>query len=91
MGAPNHYKKHMLPNSTPPQDVTDLVNQYKADPTKYELVIHDNLFLLYEITLRPAKDGEPVQVYLGNFVRRAYWRDAAGVSLEMIKTRLGIR
>lgn len=82
----------MLSDRKPPQDVIDLVDTYKGAPDKYELVIHDGLFLLYELnTTAPEKDGEPTQVILGNFVRRAYWRDTVGLSLDMIKARLGIR
>lgn len=85
----------MLPDMKPPQDVVDLVNQYKREPTKFELVIYDNMFYLYELTL--SKDGDPgdyynpTKVHRGNLIKRAYWRDAAGISLDMMKSRLGIR
>lgn len=85
----------MLPESKPPQDVVDLVNEYKSNPKTRELVIYDNLFYLYELTL--SKDGDPddyynpTRVHRGNLLKRAYWRDAAGISLDMMKSRLGIR
>lgn len=82
----------MLPDQKPPQDVVDLVNKYKAKPEEFELVIYDNLFLLYEQTIeKPEEEGEPEIVHRGKFLKRAYWRDAAGISLEMMKSRLGIR
>ncbi len=82
----------MLPDTKPPQDVVDLVNQYKKDPKNFELVIYDNLFLLFEQTVeKPEDKSQPEIVHRGKFLRRAYWRDAAGISLEMMKSRLGIR
>ncbi len=70
----------------------DLVNQYKKAPKEFELVIYDNLFLLYEQTIEePKEEGAPQIVHRGKFLKRAYWRDAAGISLEMMKSRLGIR
>lgn len=92
MGSTGQHKTHMFSDQKPPQDVIDLVNQYKGAPTKFELIIHDNLFLLYELNIvSPEKEGEFTQVNLGSLVRRAYWRDAAGLSLEMMKSKLGIR
>lgn len=81
----------MLLNQTPPQEVIELVRLYQSDPTHYELIIHDNMFLLHELSLVSPKEGEPTQVILGPVVRRAYWRDAAGLGLEIIKSRLGLR
>ena len=82
----------MLPDSKPPQDVVELVNEYKKNPDTRELVIFDNLFLLYEQTIEtPEDDTLPKIVHRGSFIRRAYWRDATGISLEMMKSRLGIR
>ncbi len=82
----------MLPDQKPPQDVVDLVNQYKQEPTKFELVIYDNMFFLYElIVTKPEDSSQPTVVTHGPLVKRAYWRDAAGISLDMMKSRLGIR
>lgn len=79
----------MLPDTKPPQDVIDLVNQYKKEPDKYELVIYGDVFLLYALTLEQGADGEPTQVRQGPFIRRAYW--SGGLSSDMMKARLGIR
>lgn len=82
----------MLPDSKPPQDVVDLVNQYKKEPKKFELVIYENMFFLYELTItKPEDEFNPAETVLGPLVKRAYWRDAAGISLDMMKNRLGIR
>lgn len=82
----------MLPESKPPQDVVDIVNEYKQHPDTRELVIYDNMFFLYEQTLlKPEDSSSPVEVIRGKLLRRAYWRDAAGISLDMMKSRLGIR
>ncbi len=82
----------MLPDMKPPQDVVDLVNEYKANPETRELVIYDNMFFLYEQTMQKSDDPlQPTRVVHGPLVRRAFWRDASGISLEMMKSRLGIR
>lgn len=82
----------MLPELKPPKDVVDLVNQYKQHPDQFELVIYDNMFFLYELTLtKPEDDSSPTMVQRGPLKSRAYWRDAAGISLDMMKSRLGIR
>lgn len=80
----------MLPDTKPPQDVIDLVNQYKSNPTKFELVIHDSMFFLYEIeTIVPEDKSQPTRVIHGPFIKRAYW--SGGLSSDMMKARLGIR
>lgn len=82
----------MLPDSKPPQDVLDLVNEYRQNPDTRELVIYDNMFFLYEQTIEKSDDPfRPIRVMRGPFIRRAYWRDAAGISQEMMKARLGLR
>lgn len=81
----------MLPEQKPPQDVVDLVNQFKQAPDKFELVIYDNMFFLYDVVIEKGADGEPTEVHIGSLQKRAYWRDAAGISLDMMKSRLGIR
>ncbi len=69
-----------------------MVSKYKSAPDKYELVIYDNMFFLYEQTIeKPEDKDQPAIVHRGKFLGRAYWRDAAGISLEMMKSRLGIR
>ncbi len=68
-----------------------MVNQYKSAPDKYELVIFDNMFFLYEVVIEKGEEGQASEVHIGNLVRRAYWQDAAGTSLDMMKSRLGIR
>ncbi len=69
-----------------------MVNKYKSAPDKYELVIYDNMFFLYEQTIeKPEDKTQPDIVHRGKFLGRAYWQDAAGISLDMMKSRLGIR
>jgi hypothetical protein len=68
------------------------VDEYHKNPKTRELVINDNLFILYELTITPPeKEGDPTLVSLGKQLKRAYWRDATGLTPEQVKSILGIR
>lgn len=83
----------MLPYSNkPPQAVVDLVKEFHADEKHLELVIHENMFLLFhKEEIPPAEEGQPTTVHVGELIKRAYWRDATGMTNEQVKAILGIR
>lgn len=83
----------MLPfNSKPPQAVVDLVKEFHEDEQHLELVIFESMFLLHKKeVVPPTEEGQPTTVIVGEFIKRAYWRDATGMTLDQIKSILGIR
>lgn len=81
----------MLPyNSKPPQAVVELVREFHQNQSTRELVIFESQFLLYEKELSNGGPDQPTTVHVGKFIRRAYWRDATGMTLDQIKSILGI-
>lgn len=74
-------------NQEPPQEVKDLLKEYREHQAEQELVVSDGFFLLYEKTVEKV-EGQPDKVSIGKFIRRAYWADAGYMTPEMVKARL---
>lgn len=78
-------------NRQPPQEVLDLVSEYKAHKDTRDLLIVDNMLFLYELSIiKSEHEGNPDVVTRGAFIRRAYWAEASGMSQDMVKSRLGL-
>lgn len=81
----------MLPNhQEPPDAVKELVREYYANKKTRELIIHDGMFLLYELYVTEEKDGKPARVGLGNLIKRAFWPEAGYMTPEQLRVAIGV-
>lgn len=69
----------------------ELVQEFHQNESERELVIFEGLFLLYDKVVSQGDPDQPTTVHVGDFIRRAYWKDAGAMTLDQVKNILGIR